>query len=377
VKHDRQDVYTRVTAQIIAELEKGVRPWLKPWNAEHMAGKVACPLRFNGQPYKGVNVVMLWASAAAQGFSAPTWMTFNQAGELGAHVKKGERGSLVVYADSITRTETGDDGKEIERDVFFMKGYTVFNAEQIEGLPAHYYAAATPPLDPERRIEAADSYFANTKATIRHGGNMAYYSPGADYVQMPPYPAFKDAESYYATLAHEVTHWTRHPDRLDRDFGRRRFGDEGYAREELVAEIGSAFLCCELGLTPEPREDHAAYLGHWLKVLKADNRAIFQAATHAQKAADYLHGLQPEIAHSPANDRHAIEHGEEAKPPRFRSPSEIAADARGNAYAQDNGNGPVPGEAGRVNLRTPAEIAAAARGGPEVPEHDNDNGIER
>jgi antirestriction protein ArdC len=292
---DRADIYTRVTASIIAELEKGVRPWHKPWNAEHAAGRITRPLRFNGQPYKGVNVLMLWMAAELQGFAAPIWMTFNQAREMGGHVRKGAKGSLVVYADRLHKTETGDDGEEVERDIYFMKGYTVFNVDQIEGLPEHYYATAAPQLDPVQRIEAADLFFANTGADIRHGGNAAYYAAEADYVQMPPFVAFKDAESYCATLAHELTHWTKHPKRLDREFGRKKFGDEGYAREELVAEIGAAFLCCDLGLAAEPREDHASYLDHWLKVLKEDKRAIFQAAAHAQKAADYLHSLQPQL----------------------------------------------------------------------------------
>lgn len=290
----RHDVYTRVTDAIIAELEKGVRPWLKPWNAEHMAGRINRPLRHNGQPYKGVNVLMLWLAAEMQGFAAPIWMTFKQAKELGASVKKGAKGSLVVYADRITRTETGEDGEDTERDIYFMKGYTVFNVEQVEGLPPHFYASAAPQLDPAQRIEAADLYFANTGATIRHGGNQAYYATEADYIQLPPFESFRDAESYCATLAHEMTHWTKHPARLDRDFGRKRFGDQGYAREELVAEIGAAFLCCDLGITPEPRDDHASYLDHWLKVLKEDKRAIFQAAACAQKAVEYLHGLQPQ-----------------------------------------------------------------------------------
>ncbi len=291
---ERLDVYTRVTNAIIDELERGVRPWLKPWNAEHAAGRITRPLRANGQPYKGVNVLMLWMAAELQGFAAPIWMTFNQARDLGAHVKKGSKGSMVVYADRISRTETGDDGEETERDIYFMKGYTVFNVEQVEGLPAHFYATAAPQLDPVERIESADLFFANTGADIRHGGNQAYYASEKDYVQMPPFISFKDAESYCSTLGHELCHWTKHPSRLDRDFGRKKFGDEGYAREELVAEIGSAFLCCDLGLTPEPREDHASYIGHWLSVLKEDKRAVFHAAAHAQKAVDYLHSLQPQ-----------------------------------------------------------------------------------
>jgi antirestriction protein ArdC len=289
----RTDLYTRVTNSIIADLEKGIRPWLTPWNAEHAAGRITRPLRVGGQPYKGINVMMLWASAMAQNFAAPIWMTFKQAKELNANVRKGSKGSLVVYADRLTKTETTQDGQESERDIYFMKGYTVFNVEQIEGLPPHFYTPAAPQLDPVQRIDAADLFFANTGADIRHGGNQAYYAPTPDYVQMPPFVSFKDAESYYSTLAHEMTHWTRHPARLDRDFGRRKFGDEGYAREELVAEIGAAYLCCDLGITPEPRDDHATYLGHWLKVLKEDRRAIFQAAAHAQRAVDFQHNLQP------------------------------------------------------------------------------------
>lgn len=290
----RIDLYSRVTNAIISDLEQGVRPWLKPWDAEHAAGRISRPLRAGGQPYKGINVLSLWESALSQHFTAPIWMTFNQAKERGASVRKGSRGTLVVYADRITRTETAENGQECERDIYFMKGYTVFNVEQIDGLPPHFYAAAVPMLDPAQRIGAADRFFAHTGADIRHGGNHAYYAVQSDHVQMPPFEFFRDAESYCATLAHEMTHWTKHSNRLDRDFGRRTFGDEGYAREELVAEIGAAFLCCDLGITPEPRDDHAAYLGHWLKVLKDDKRAIFRAAAHAQRAVDYLHGLQPE-----------------------------------------------------------------------------------
>ncbi|MEY9154917.1 antirestriction protein ArdC [Bradyrhizobium japonicum] len=289
----KANVYERITSRIVAELEQGVRPWLKPWNAEHAAGRITRPLRLNGQPYQGINVLMLWSEAVAKGFAAPIWMTFKQTAELGAHVRKGEHGSLVVYADRIHRTERDETtGAEAEREIPFLKGYTVFNVEQIEGLPAHFYAAAAQRLDPVQRIERADTFFAETGATIRHGGSTAYYSASDDRVQMPPFESFRDAESYYATLAHEVTHWTKHDGRLARDFGRKRWGDEGYAMEELVAELGAAFLSADLDLTPEPREDHASYIASWLKVLENDRRAIFTAASHAQRAADYLNGLQ-------------------------------------------------------------------------------------
>src|SRR6202020_2884575 len=138
----------------------------------------------------------------------------------------------------------------------------------------------------------AESFAMNTGATVRHGGDRAYYSITNDYVQMPPFECFRDTESYYATLLHELTHWTRHPKRLNRDFGRKRWGDAAYAAEELVAELGAAFLCADLGVTPEPRDDHASYIADWLKVLQNDKRAIFTAAAHAQRAADFLHGLQ-------------------------------------------------------------------------------------
>lgn len=293
--NDRQDVYTRITDRIIADLEKGVRPWIKPWNAGNAAGRISRPLRHNGQPYSGINILMLWATAAAEGFNAPIWMTYRQAQELGAQVRKGEKGSLVVYANAITRTETDEStGEEIEREIPFMKGYTVFNVDQIDKLPDHYYARPEPRFDtvPER-IGHADAFFTATGADIRHRGGRAFYAQGGDYIQMPPIEAFRDAESYYATLAHEAAHWTKHPSRLDRDLGRKAWGDEGYAREELVAELASAFLCAELEITPEVRDDHASYIDNWLTVLKSDKRAIFSAAAHAQRAADYLFGKQP------------------------------------------------------------------------------------
>jgi len=286
---EKQDIYTRITNQIVSHLERGVRPWLKPWNAEHAAGRITRPLRYNGKPYSGINVLSLWASAMVQNFAAPTWMTFKQATELDGHIRKGEKGSLVVYADSITRKETDDKtGDGIEREIPILKGYTVFNVDQIDGLPAVFYAKATPQLDPVARIERADRFIAALNATIGHGGNRAYYSVTHDVIQMPPFVSFQDAESYYATLAHECTHWTGSASRLNRDFGGHRFGSEGYAVEELVAELGAAFLCADLELSLEPREDHASYIATWLDVLAQDNRAIFTAAAHAQRAVEYI-----------------------------------------------------------------------------------------
>jgi len=285
----RPDLYSRVTNAIIADLEMGVRSWTRPWSAEHLAGRISRPLRSTGEPYSGINIILLWAEATARGFTAPIWITFRQALALGGHVRKGERGSTVVYTNRISRTETGDDGQDIERQIPFLKAYTVFNVEQVEGLPAHFHAVAEPKLDAAQRIAHADDFFAGLGADIRHGGDQAYYAIHPDYVQMPPFECFEDPESYYATLSHECTHWTRHPTRLDRDFGRKRWGDDGYAREELVAELGAAFLCADLGLELEPRPDHASYVASWLEVLKDDRRFIFTAAAHAQRAADFLH----------------------------------------------------------------------------------------
>lgn len=301
-----RDVYSKITNRIVEDLEKGVRPWMRPWSADNTAGRIVRPLRHNGIPYKGINVLMLWSAAVVKGYGSPTWLTFKQALELGGNVRKGEHGELVVFASTFRRAETDDKGEEIERDIPFLKGYTVFNVEQCEGLPAQYSAKAEPPaLPPVARIERADAFFAATGATIRHGGSRAYYAEGPDYVQMPPFETFRDAESHAATLAHELTHWTKHDKRLARDMGRIRWGDEGYAKEELVAELGSAFLCADLEITPEIRDDHASYIASWLKALKDDKRLIFSAAAHAQRAVDYLHSLQPGHTEGNATERAA------------------------------------------------------------------------
>lgn len=289
-RHDpepRASIYERITATIIGSLEQGVRPWIKPW----ASGPATRPLRHTGEPYAGINILILWAEAEARGYTSPTWMTFRQATALGAHVRRGERGTTVVYADTLRRTETADDGsaEELERQIPFLKTYTVFSVEQIEGLPERYLVQTPDPLPIEQRIAHADAFFARIGADVRHGGGEAYYALASDHVQMPPFERFRDAESYYATLAHEHSHWTRHASRLARDLGGRSFGDQGYAREELVAELAAAYLCADLGVTATPREDHAAYIASWLEVLRADSRAIFAAAAHASRAVAYLH----------------------------------------------------------------------------------------
>lgn len=293
------DVYTRIINRIIEDLERGVRPWLKPWTARPVGGQVARPLRHNGEPYSGINVILLWSEAMARGFVSPTWMTFRQSNDLGGHVRKGETGSMVVYANRISKTETDENGHEVEREIPFLKAYTVFCVDQIDGLPEHYYANR--PADPiadthAGRIARADAFVAATSAVIHTGGNRACYSPIADHIEMPPFASFHDtgtataAENYYSTLLHETVHWTSPPRRCNRELGK-RFGDQAYACEELIAELGAAFLCADLGITPEPRADHAAYIGSWLTVLRNDKRVIVSAASLAQRAVDWLHTI--------------------------------------------------------------------------------------
>jgi hypothetical protein len=204
----RTDVYQKITDQIVAALETGVRPWHQPWNAEHSAGRITRPLRGNGVPYPGINVLMLWSAAIEKGYAAPIWMTFKQAIELKACVRKGEHGSLVVYADKIIRTETDQaTGEEAERAIPFMKGYTVFNVEQIDGLPEHYYGKPEARTDSVQRIAHAEDFFAATGANVVHGGSRACYIPSTDNIHMPCIDFFHDAESYYAVRAHETTHY--------------------------------------------------------------------------------------------------------------------------------------------------------------------------
>ena len=291
----RFDVYARITERIVADLEKGVRPWMRPWHSANAQGCVTRPLRHNGLPYSGVNVLLLWSEAVVRGFASPTWMTFRQAIALGGAVRKGETGSLVVFASRFTTTDRDAAGDEVDREIPFLKAYKVFNVAQIDGLPKPDYTTAAPARDPVERVAHADRFFANTGAAIRHGGDRAYYAPATDHIQMPPFETFRDAASYVSVLSHETTHWTAGPNRVDRDLSRYGKDRSERAREELIAELGSCFLCADLDIAPElePRPDHASYIESWLKVLADDKRAIFQAAAHAQRAVAFLHGLQP------------------------------------------------------------------------------------
>jgi antirestriction protein ArdC len=282
---DKRDVYARVTAQIVTAIENGVGSWRMPW---HTSGRFAfSPINvISKKPYRGINTVCLWAAAQAKGYERGEWATYQQWLERGAQVRKGEKATLVVFWKFAHDTAETDDREKATRSgshLLFTRGYSVFNAAQVDGY--------TPEVDAEvpvlQRVAQADAFFTAIGANVRHGGNQAFYAPISDHIQMPPFAVFRDAVSYYSTLAHEQTHWTATASRCDRQLGK-RFGDNAYAAEELIAELGAAFTCAHLGLSTQPREDHAQYIQSWLCVLKADTRAIFTAASKAQQAADWL-----------------------------------------------------------------------------------------
>ncbi len=298
------DIYSSITQKIISDLEKGTLTWRKPWSAGNLTGNVMLPLRWNDIPYTGINTIMLWATAADKGYTSPYWMTYKQALDMKAHVRKGEKGSTVVYADKIIGEKTKEDGTSQTMHIPFLKVYTVFNACQFEGLPEAYFKIPEPKIvNLEKRIAEVEQFFKDTKADIITGGKAAYYEM-LDKIEMPPFECFDNAAGYYATLAHEVTHWTKHPSRLNRDFNRKKWGDEGYAKEELVAELAACFMGASLGFEPITKENHSAYIKSWLQVLKNDNRFIIHAASQAQKAVEYLNDLQKKEAlqSQPAKD---------------------------------------------------------------------------
>ena len=292
----KKDCYSEITNAIIADLENGVRPWIKPWQSD---GAIPCrPLRITGEPYRGINILLLWSAAHRQAFRSAYWLTYQQTRQLGGHVRKGEKSATIVFAGSLTRTERTDQGDDQEVVIPFLKTYSVFNVEQTDGLPEKFQAppAAIPVRHENPRNERAELFFRNTHAEICQGGDRAYYSPLEDRIHMPDLHRFEDSSSFYAILSHELIHWTSPDDRCPRRFRPTTFGTTNYAREELVAELGAAFLCADLGLSLTPRSDHAEYIAGWLDVLRNDKRAIFQAAATAQKAVDFLHLLQEATA---------------------------------------------------------------------------------
>jgi antirestriction protein ArdC len=282
----RVSIYDEVTARIIAEMEQGRLPWVKPWDAGG-AGLGLPRSAATRKPYSGINILILWDAAMARGYAAQEWMTLRQCNELGGHIRKGEHGTAACYADSFIpkaeRERATQEGNDPNR-VPFLKRFILFNIEQCEGLPAHIVPPPAP--HPTGDLWAqADRFAAAAGATICEGGCEAYYNSTSDFIRMPPAASFISAEDYGATLYHELGHWTAHPSRLNRDL-RNRYGSTAYAREELIAELTSAFLCAGFGIVPKVR--HADYLANWLAVLKGDSRAIFHAASQASKASDFL-----------------------------------------------------------------------------------------
>lgn len=286
----RASLYDEVTSFIIAQLEAGVVPWVRPWSAASAAPGLPRNA-VTKRPYTGINILLLWGAVIEGGYPSQDWLTFRQALGLGGCVRKGERGRTIFYADSFTPKgreadeQSGDDGDG--RRVRFLKRFTVFNVAQCDGLPERFTAAAAP-LPAREPHTAAEALISASGADIRIGGAEAYYTPTLDLIAVPPQPAFHKQIDYYRTALHELGHWTGHVSRLDRDQSG-GFGTPAYAREELCAELASAYLCAALGIEPTVR--HADYIGHWLAVLRSDNRAIFKAASLASKAADYLRAL--------------------------------------------------------------------------------------
>ena len=286
---DRGSLYQEVTDRIVAELEAGRVPWVQPW-ASATAGLGLPKNAATGRHYSGINILILWGAVIDKAYPSQHWLTFRQALGLGGAVRKGERGTTVVYADRFIpedeRQRARRDGDEPE-SVPFLKRFAVFNVAQCEGLPESAFPPVVPVAPTVKRnpIPRAEALIAASGADVLIRGDRAMYSPGLDCIQVPPLAAFVDTTDYYATTLHELAHWTGHGSRLNRDQSG-RFGTHPYAREELVAEMASAFVCASLDIVPTVR--HADYLGSWLAVLREDNRAIFRAASQASKASDFI-----------------------------------------------------------------------------------------
>lgn len=287
----RFDVYEAITNQIVSAIEAGAGQVQLPWHRKGSA--IYRPVNVASKnAYRGVNTVALWAAADAQGFADGVWGTYRQWQDSGAQVRKGEKSSLVIFYKDYTQGEASASDEETERR-FVARASRVFNVAQVEGYISPEADATDDRIDPS---QAAEAFIAATGANISIGGDRAFYRPAADIIAMPDRHRFIGTETstategWYSTLLHELTHWTGASHRMDRTFGK-RFGDDAYAMEEMVAELGAAFLCGDLGITAEPRPDHAAYIDNWLRILKSDRKAIFTAASAASKAAEFLASL--------------------------------------------------------------------------------------
>jgi antirestriction protein ArdC len=281
------EIYKIVTDQIIEALERvDPKDFKLPWHKKESFGMPKNTI--SGKHYRGINTVVLWIMSEKKGYSSSDWGTFKQWQEKGASVKKGEKSTRVVFWKPITKGEKGDDNFS---SFMIAKQYCVFNKAQVDGLEEDQEVGETPKLSEEERNLRAEGFVEETGAIIDHSSNKAFYESATDKIKMPKFEAFFSGVGYYSTLFHELTHWTSHKDRCDRKL---TFDRDKYAFEELVAELGSAFLCSKLEVTNEPREDHAQYIKGWLAALKSDPKAIFKAASAAQKAVDFLEGVKSE-----------------------------------------------------------------------------------
>jgi antirestriction protein ArdC len=290
---DRTSLYQEITTKIIDELEAGRVPWVQPWGTSAVQAPLTMPRNATtGRRYSGINVLILWGAVVQHGFPSQCWLTFRQALGLGGNVRKAERGTTVVYADRFIpdderrrARETGDDAVAIP----FLKRFTVFNVAQCEGLPDDLIVVQ-PPVPEGLIIPDVEALIRASGVDLRLGGDKAFYAPALDYIQTPRPESYFEPINWHRTALHELGHWSGHPSRLARDLTG-GFGSKCYAREELCAEMTSAFCCATLGIVPTVR--HADYIGTWLEVLREDNRAVIRAASAASKAADYLLAFRP------------------------------------------------------------------------------------
>ena len=298
---ERRSLYDEITAKIVAELEAGRAPWAQPWGTSAENAWVAMPTNVaTGRRYSGINVLILWGAVIEGGFASQGFLTFRQALGLGGAVRKGEHGVTVVYADRYTPEEDKRDAagtREKPRTIPFLKRFTVFNAEQCDGLPAEL-TAGSPSIETDLVEPKVEALIMSTGIDFRIGGDRAFYVPAEDYVRVPPPQAYFEPINWHRTALHELAHATGHASRLKRDLSG-AFGTKKYAFEELVAEMSGAFSCASLGIVPTVR--HADYIGSWLEVLREDNRAIVRAASAASKAADYLLAFLPDESRQAAS----------------------------------------------------------------------------
>lgn len=275
-------VVKKVTDQIIAAIEAGsVGKWEMPWR------KIATDMPMSlstKRPYRGINVPILYFAAVDAGYTSPWWGTFNHWKGKDAKIRKGEHATkIVLWKPTLRKERDAATGEETKRPSLYLTTYNVFNACQVEG----WEEPAKPERNTPERIAEAEAYFDTIGADVRYGGNHASYNPLSDYISMPHLDQFDEAAPFYSTLGHEHVHWTGHKSRLDRQFGK-RFGDDAYGAEELVAELGAALLSAKLGIDTANRQDHAAYLASWLRVLKRDARSLMTVMSKAQAAVDHL-----------------------------------------------------------------------------------------